>query len=227
MAVECGQRRGEGVQLSPGEEAAVRQRGVERARRVALAEDKPVTLGEQRMHRIDVKYGCVKRHQDVSDREVAAEVTEPGPVDHVQVVAADAVGHLAQDRRGLGRCQPRELRAQGHEAESLCRISRQHVNIDSDLIFHAPSELARDLLWCQVPLAIARDRYTTESPRQEGGGAVVSRTISRGAAEVRTERLRPSILSPRSRAAVAPRSWAAWSTLVRLSGALAARVVLS
>ncbi len=115
----------------------MRQRGVERARRVALAEDEPVTLGEQRMHRIDVKYGCVKRHQDVSDREVAAEVTEPGPVDHVQVVAADAVGHLAQDRRGLRRCQLRELRAQGHGAESSCRISRQHVNIDSGLIFYA------------------------------------------------------------------------------------------
>ena len=56
---------------------------------------------------------------------------------------------------------------------------------------------------------------------------MVLRTISWGAAEVRTERLRPSMRSPSSRAAVAPRSWAAWSTLVRLMGALAARVVLS
>ena len=137
MAVERGQRRGEGVQLVPGEEAAVRQGGVQRSRRVTLAEDQPVTLGEQRMHRIDVKYGCVQGHQDVGDREVAAEVTEPGPVDHLQVVAADAAGHLAQNRRGLRRCQLREPGAQGREAASSGRISRHHVNIYSSLIFHA------------------------------------------------------------------------------------------
>jgi len=61
----------------------------------------------------------------------------------------------------------------------------------------------------------------------DDGGAVVSRMISWGAVEVSTERLRPSMRSQRSRAAVAPRSWAAWSTLVKLIGALAARVVLS
>ena len=61
----------------------------------------------------------------------------------------------------------------------------------------------------------------------DGGGPVVLRTISWGAVDVRTERLRPSIRSQRSRAAVAPSSWAAWSTLVKLMGALETMVVLS
>jgi hypothetical protein len=92
MAVERGLWRGEGVQLSRAKKP---QRAGWRTARPPCApcEDQPVTPGEQRMHRVDVKYGC-KRDQDVRDREVAAEVTEPGPVDHVQVVAADAVGHL-------------------------------------------------------------------------------------------------------------------------------------
>jgi hypothetical protein len=55
----------------------------------------------------------------------------------VQVVTADAAGHLAQDRRGVRGYQLRELCAHGREAASACRISRQHLNIDSGLIFHA------------------------------------------------------------------------------------------
>ena len=53
------------------------------------------------MQRIDVKNAGVKRDENVGDGEVAAQVTEPRPVDHVQVVVAHALGHLAQGGRGF------------------------------------------------------------------------------------------------------------------------------
>ena len=70
-----------------GEEAAVRQRRVQRCGAVALAQDEPIPVRAIRVLGVDVEHRAEQRDEDVRDREVAADVAELGRVDHRDDVA--------------------------------------------------------------------------------------------------------------------------------------------
>ena len=78
------------------EEAGLGERRVERRRGVALAEHEAVAVGVVGLARVDAQDAEVERGEDVDGRELAAEVAQPGLVDHAQVAQPDRVRAAAQ-----------------------------------------------------------------------------------------------------------------------------------
>ena len=74
------------------------KRRIQRAGTVALGQDEPVALGIGRVLRVDVEHRAVQRGQDVGDGEVAADVAQLRPADHLDVRQAHLPSQLG-DRR--------------------------------------------------------------------------------------------------------------------------------
>jgi hypothetical protein len=105
VAVERRQRGRERLERGPREEAAQRERGVERAGRVALAKDAAIAFRCVRPERVHVEHRAVERGQDVGHGEVAADVPEARSADHLQIRQPDLarqVGQRPGDVRDVG-----------------------------------------------------------------------------------------------------------------------------
>ena len=72
MAVEHRHRLHVGREPIERDEAGFSERRIERAARMALAEDQPVAAGVARRLRVDAQHAEIQRRQDVGDRQVAA-----------------------------------------------------------------------------------------------------------------------------------------------------------
>jgi hypothetical protein len=70
--------------------------GVERAGRVALAQDEAIALRVPWILRIDPQRVEEQRREDVRGGEITARMTEPGGVHHPQARAADVAGAGSQ-----------------------------------------------------------------------------------------------------------------------------------
>ena len=109
VAVEARMRLEEGLDLLLRDETLLRERDIERAGGMPLAQDEAVATGIERIGGIDVEDAEIERRQDVDHRHLAADMPRTRLEYRAEVAPADRIrhplqlldGHLALHELGL------------------------------------------------------------------------------------------------------------------------------